>query len=202
MNGKNFVTCSCQIFGVIVNTLPDDVCDKQLDGNTCLHARLLKDILNPEDAPSPVIDYLNMEAIAKAKEFVKHPVVELPSKVNVYRFSVVVDSDAELVTYFYLTRTKKKIVTCHNSFCKSKGSHKRDLECYSTSTKLCSHLSTLRENFDLTTLKFDTEAEYDSDEDVIDDERESRDTGDSEESQEAPLPKKEVSNNFKIFLFV
>ena len=73
-----------------------------------------------------------------------------------YRFSVVANEEAELVTIAWFSRSQKKVISCKNDYCKSKKSNRRHLENFGTAENLCPHLAKLRENFDVTSLKFDS----------------------------------------------
>ena len=74
-----------------------------------------------------------------------------------------------MVTIAWFSRSQKKVISCKNDYCKSKGSNRRHLENFGTAEKLCPHLKKLRENFDVTSLKFDsTLLEDDVEEDAFD----------------------------------
>ena len=145
-------------------------------GITCCHARLLKDILiyqkpcgflMEEEISSIPEHYLNARLLQKAEDFHQNEIIQLSSKKNVYRFSVALETEAEIVTLFLLNRTGKKVITCQSGFCQSKLPHKtRTLESFLESQCLCPHLIKLRESIDLSNLEFDSEI-FPEDNDVL-----------------------------------
>lgn len=151
--------------------------DDDWEGITCLHARLAKDILikrpmmfvpNDNNNLSLPPFYFNEKVLKDGEETSKKRVHKLPSKTNVHRFSVVDDvCNPSLITVFLAKKTKTRIITCHDSYCRSKFSRQRSVKKYLEAEDLCSHLSTLKLNYDVGTLTFDSEDDDDDDDESI-----------------------------------
>uniref|UniRef100_A0A7M5V9G0 Uncharacterized protein n=4 Tax=Clytia hemisphaerica TaxID=252671 RepID=A0A7M5V9G0_9CNID len=174
------IRCSCSLYGLLNSTLNEEEISGpvEFEGMNCCHCRFAKDILkikpmmfvpNENDETSIERNYFNEELISKAESYIKKPIVQLPSKSNVFKFSVVTkENEAELITIYRNKKKKRKVITCHNSFCQSKPSRERYLETFQTSEKLCPHLEFLRSSFDVNTLKFADEIDDDDEEDSED----------------------------------
>ena len=83
-NGELDVSCSCVLYGVVRHTLSSNgVNEDSLREVGCCHTRILTEaILGPTDLK----DFIHFETIEKAKGFLDHPIVLLPSKTNVCRY--------------------------------------------------------------------------------------------------------------------
>lgn len=167
------------MFGLIESTVDEEHNDgpSTFQGLTCCHARLAKDILvmkpmmfvpNESDEPSIGRNYFNQELITEGQTFANNRVIKLPSKVNVHRYSVVAkQNNVNLITIYQNKRTKHKVLTCHDSFCRSTQPKERTLKSLEESKKLCPHMETLKSSVDLKELEFSENEE--EREDFIDD---------------------------------
>uniref|UniRef100_A0A7M5WQG0 SWIM-type domain-containing protein n=2 Tax=Clytia hemisphaerica TaxID=252671 RepID=A0A7M5WQG0_9CNID len=168
------ITCSCAVFDLLQSTVNEEDVNGSVGfrGLKCCHSRLAEDLLvlkpmnfvpNELEETSIGRHYFNADSISKAEESVNMPILQLPGKINVFRFAVVIENnEAELIT---ICRNKKghNTITCHNSYCRSKISKERYLDTFQKSDNLCPHLEFLRSSFDVTTLRF-TEGVQDEDE--------------------------------------
>ena len=132
------VHCTCKTFSTKLP--PKD--DTNEPTFTCCHSRLLKDAVTSPTKPC----FINLEKLESAKLFSTSPVVKLPSKAGVDRFSVSVrdDDDTKFVTLFNVSRTSKTIVKCHSSICKISEGSCRNVKLLSRSDMLCPHLLEFR----------------------------------------------------------
>ena len=111
-------------------------------------------------------------------EYSQNTVIELPSKENVEKCSVVAEGSAEIVTIFSVDKTPRKIIRCHSGYCNVHiGGNKRLVTSLGTSKNLCAHLIEFR---DWRNVIVDNEAESDDDD------------GDAEETT---LPQEKVIYN-------
>lgn len=107
--------------------------------------------------------FINVKKVTGGLAYSSEPVIELPAKSGVQRFSITVDDDPQFVTVFTACKTGRKIVQCKSSKCKMQQGHTRAVVTLRKDADICPHLSAYKQHF-LNELQFElNDSESDSD---------------------------------------
>ncbi|XP_047144680.2 uncharacterized protein LOC124818179 [Hydra vulgaris] len=155
--------CSCKIFSISSSHVDATIV------NYCLHVRLLKSLLSLL-APfvEPALNdtcYINVFVMNEGLKFSSIPVIELPSRLNVNKFSVVANQSVAIVTIYKVSGSNRRVAQCHNSSCMVNEGSKRALKYLNSESvsEVCCHLVKLRECWDLSSFNSDLNEDFDID---------------------------------------
>ncbi|XP_047146020.1 uncharacterized protein LOC124805833 isoform X2 [Hydra vulgaris] len=140
--------CSCKIFSVSSSNLDDAVV------GFCLHVRLLKSLLSVLDSKPVLSDthYIIVSVVNEGLKFSSISVIELPSRLNVNKFSVVANQSVAIVTVYKVSGSNRRVIQCHNSLCMINEGSKRALKYLTSDSEVCCHLIKFRECWDLSSI--------------------------------------------------
>ena len=105
--------------------------------------REIFDVFTEKVSPCPA--HINMVKVTEGLATASIPILKLPSKAGVDRFSVNADSSTEFVTLYNVNKTSRTVVSCHSSICKIAQGSTRRIKHLESSEILCDHLSVFRD---------------------------------------------------------
>ena len=73
------------------------------------------------------------------------PTLQLQVRVDVKKFSIIVDDAAEITSLFNIEGSKRSVVQCHSDICKMRKGSRRKVDSLLEESELCRHLSIFRE---------------------------------------------------------
>ena len=136
-DASQYFSCSCQSFSTAIGW-----CGESSLETNCCHIRFLKDVVNPNSGNV----YVNTEKLKQQKEFSGQPVVQLPSKSGIIRFSVVgEDKTCSFVTIY--ENYGRRMIQCHSTECQISFGKARKLNTID-SDNICCHLKTIKDVID------------------------------------------------------
>lgn len=112
----------------------------------CCHTRLLKNLLEYTDFDYEIsenvaqLKFINVDKIISGLKSASAPVILLPSKAGVDRYSVVSNNTCEFVTIFS-TVYGKKIIRCNSGLCRSQQANTRSVQMIDSG---CHHIHSLK----------------------------------------------------------
>jgi len=152
------IQCSCNVSSIPLGPFTRGV------SSTCCHSRLMKDIYDQTSS-----NFINFEKIENAKKLVQYPIVTLPSKTGINRYSIRgSDGTCSFVT-ISTNAFNRKTIKCHSGRCQTRYGKPRKMISLQ-SKKICCHLELLRDSLPETELADNSDeddGDYDDDDITI-----------------------------------
>lgn len=156
--------CTCTTFSIQLSTSED-----RANFVNCCHCRLLREIFIKYivEESYTLSSFVNENKISNGISHAQVPVLKLPSKYGVKKYSVVSTSSVAFVSIFQ--KKDRSIISCQSATCRMGEGSNRNITLLCTSKILCPHLEVFKEFYESTGGDTGPGDESDEDEETFDD---------------------------------